>query len=270
MALLILPGEGNSNGTKPAKLLTGPVPSYTLKAPMLERNDLHVWSADLDEVIHCAEALLSTEELDKAARFKFVLHRQRFIHGRAILRILLGHYLGKTPQGIEISYGAAGKPVVDSGLSFNLAHSGQMAVFGFTFDGALGIDVERVHAMPEIGGVAKIFFSEQEYDIWKNLPENLQEPAFFNCWTRKEAFVKAVGVGISDLLKDFSVAFEPGTDAALIHLEAKHGQKECWKMISFEPASGYVGAAAVANPEIKVSNWHFQLSQSQAETLVHS
>ncbi|MGV3772895.1 MAG: 4'-phosphopantetheinyl transferase family protein [Verrucomicrobiales bacterium] len=264
MALLILPGAGGEKGNSPPKLLSSAFPHYLLKAPMMERNDLHIWSADLDEPIDGVETLLTLDELDKASRFKFPVHRQRFIHGRGILRILLGHYLGKQPQEVQIGYGPSGKPMIESALSFNLAHSGQMAVYAFSFEGALGIDVERVHAIPEMSGVAKIFFSPQEYDEWKSLPASEQEVAFFNCWTRKEAFVKAVGVGISELLKEFVVSFAPGTDPELLHLDPKHGRKEFWKIISFEPAKGYLGAVAVANSEARPGSWRFQVSQSAA------
>jgi 4'-phosphopantetheinyl transferase len=266
MALLILPDAGDVHQKRPiASAATGP--SLGVKIPPLQADQSHLWSVDLDQPVPRAETLLSADELDKAGRYKFAVHRERFIHGRALLRLMLAHYTGEAPEKLRLNYGPAGKPAIAHGPSFNVAHSGAVALFAFAQDGQLGVDVERIHSLPEMAGVAKIFFSNSEYESWKSLPAEEQELAFFQCWTRKEAFVKAIGDGISELLKDFVVAFEPGTECALLELNGKYGAKSAWKLQSFEPAIGYLGALAISNPHATTNAWRLELSSTSATTL---
>jgi 4'-phosphopantetheinyl transferase len=167
----------------------------------LSQSEIHVWQAKLNlpesQTAKFWE-ILSSDERVRADRFKFDHHRQRFIHGRGILRSLLAHYLQTKPELLQFRYGSHGKPFLKtSNLQFNLAHSDDLALYVFTYDRVIGIDVEKIRPMSDFLAIAHRFFSPRETDAIRR--STSQSLFFFRYWTCKEAFLKATGDGLSQL-----------------------------------------------------------------------
>lgn len=185
-------------------------------------NEVLVWCFDLD-AIDAAEvgAVLSVDERERAARFRFAIHRERFIAARGALRYALGAVLEMAPAAIEFEYGEHGKPELN-GVQFNLSHSDRWALVAITRAAAVGIDVERVN--PERGNpaIARRFFAEREIAELELLTGEAYTRGFFNCWTRKEAVLKAAGTGIAGGLSSFAVPV--GEMEEPVHIESP----DCW------------------------------------------
>ncbi len=156
-----------------------------------------------------SSGVLAAEERARAARFRFDIHRNRFIAGRALLRHVLAELTGTPPETIEFVYGDHGKPAMKAGdLHFNLSHAENRAIIGVTRAGPVGVDIERINpdrARPE---VAERFFASQEIETLTNLSGDAYANAFFQIWSRKEAVLKAVGTGIGGGLSSFSVPLD--------------------------------------------------------------
>jgi 4'-phosphopantetheinyl transferase len=178
--------------------------------PPLTEDEIHVWLVHLPAVIHALPLLgsvLSQDERQRVARFRFPEHRQRSQATRGLLRHLLARYTGASPAAVSFRYGAHGKPALASGdIEFNTSHSGDYAVFAFGRGGALGVDIEQVREeMSQLESIARRHFSMIEHQQWAALPDAERTRAFFEFWTRKEAFVKARGDGVFSGLANFSV-----------------------------------------------------------------
>jgi 4'-phosphopantetheinyl transferase len=208
-------------------------------------DDIHVWQAALDReenFLRQAEATLSPEEKARADRFHFANDRNRFVAARGLLRELLGRYLQQAPAALEFSYGQHGKPALSereasSGLCFNLSHSAGLAVYAIAKGRNLGIDVE--HVQPESAGddIAQHYFSARELSDLRTLPPEARVAGFFHCWTRKEAYLKATGMGLQIPLDSFSVSLSPEKPAQFLG-----GVDPRWHMAALRPADGYVAA----------------------------
>jgi medium-chain acyl-[acyl-carrier-protein] hydrolase len=216
----------------------------------LAEGEVHVWRAVLERPPEELEALyrtLSAEERERAARFHFDNHRRHFIAGRGILRALLGRYLGRDPGGLAFRYEARGKPLLAGGeaLAFNLSHSHGLALYAVARGVDVGVDVERVR--PEFAGeqVAGRFFSPAEVAVLRGLPPEQRQEAFFACWTRKEAYMKATGQGLSLPLDSFEVTLAPGEPAALVAARHEGAEPGRWSMCALDPGPGFAGALAV-------------------------
>ena len=208
---------------------------------------IHVWQAALDpgeRSLARLEALLSPDEKARAGRFRFERDRNRYIAGRGALRQLLGAYAGIAPGKLEFVYGEFGKPALSEasasasgGISFNLAHSADLAVYAIARERTLGIDVERIK--PESAGeeIARRYFSPREVQHLLALCPEERVKAFFRCWTRKEAYLKALGTGLQTPLDSFSVSLLPDEPAEFLS-----GVEPCWRLFAFQPADGYVAA----------------------------
>jgi len=209
--------------------------------------EIHVWHAALDreEKIYARlESTLSPEEKARADRFHFVNDRNRFVAARGLLRELLGKYLQQTPASLDFSYGKYGKPSLaggnaSSGLSFNLSHSAGLAVYAIARERNLGIDVE--HVRPESGGedIANRYFSAREVSDLRTLPPEARVEGFFHCWTRKEAYLKATGMGLQIPLDSFAVSVLPEKPAQFLE-----GVEPRWHLAAYHPAGGFVAAVA--------------------------
>jgi 4'-phosphopantetheinyl transferase len=191
--------------------------------------------------------LLSDEERQRASRFAFDRDRNRFVIARARLRQLLAMRLGMRPQSVALKYGAHGKPALaqncaDSNLRFNVSHSEDMAVYAFAFGRDVGIDVEAVRALDDAGSIAARFFSRRENEAFQALALRDKPLGFFNCWTRKEAFIKAIGDGLSHPLDRFDVSLAPGESARLLRVGDAHGADCGWTLEAFSPARSFVAA----------------------------
>jgi len=191
--------------------------------------------------------LLSEDEQQRAHRFVFDRDRRRFIVARARLRQLLGERLGVPPAALRFVYGAQGKPALaakfaGSGLRFNVSHSEDVAVYAFALDREVGIDVEAVRELPDADDIAARCFSRRENETYLKLGSRERSLGFFNCWTRKEAFIKALGEGLSHPLDRFDVSLAPGEPARILRVGGAPGEHCGWRMQSFVPAAGFVSA----------------------------
>lgn len=187
-------------------------PSQTILAD----DRVHVWRADLDlptAKIDRLATFLSTDEIARANKFHFMQHKRRFIVARGILRQLLGNYLGISPEKIEFEYGDRGKPrlassMVNSSLQFNVSHSQEYALYGFTNHHLIGVDLEYLREMENITELAKRFFTHREFQLIADLTGKEQQNAFYQLWTAKEAYLKAIATGLSGSLTDIELSFD--------------------------------------------------------------
>jgi 4'-phosphopantetheinyl transferase len=208
-------------------------------------DEIHVWHAALDRaetILGKLESTLSLEEKARADRFHFVNDRNRFVVARGLLRELLGNYLQQAPASLQFSYGKYGKPSLaggnaSSGFCFNVSHSAGLVVYAIARERNLGIDVE--HVRPEFAGedIAKRYFSARELTDLRTLPTEARVEGFFHCWTRKEAYLKATGMGLQIPLDSFAVSLLPGKPAEFLG-----GVEPRWHLDTYHPAEGYVAA----------------------------
>lgn len=232
----------------------------------LSTGDVHVWKASLDRTPSELDSLrqtLTPDEQKRADRFRFENHRDRFIVGRGVLRAILGRYLNRPPNQLFFEYTPYGKPILASEteiLSFNLSHSHRLALYAVTQGREIGVDVEFIRNNINLLGIAKRFFSAQEYSQLRALPESFQLQTFFDCWTRKEAFVKAKGEGLLLALHQFDVSIAPGKPAALLCTKWDPDEASLWSLRSLNPAPGYAAALAVADRHWILRNWDFDLA----------
>jgi 4'-phosphopantetheinyl transferase len=199
---------------------------------------------------------LSEEEQLRAQRFKFAHLTDLFVQTHAALRILVARKLRVEPGGIVFSTGAFGKPRIDRApeFGFNLSHSGNMAVFAFASDCNVGVDVEQIRELSDFEEIIHRYFSIAEIEEFWNVERNLRKDAFFNAWTRKEAYIKAKGEGLSIPLDGFSVSLRPGA-APTLTVPCALDSREEWQIEELKPAAGYVGAL-VYSGERRAMNVH--------------
>ena len=223
---------------------------------MLATGEVHVWRLALDQpesVVAEFRETLEAHELERAARFHFEKHRKHFVVGRGGLRSVLARYLDAKPEEFRFSYGAYGKPaLVDEALRFNMSHSHGVALFAVALDRELGVDVEHIRADFATEDIARRFFSRGEVTAFNALGNEEQVAAFFRCWTRKEAYIKAIGRGLSEPLDAFDVTLAPG-EAAL--LRAERGDTSRWAMFDIDAGDGYAAALAVEAPVSNIRLW---------------
>ena len=224
-------------------------------SPSLETGAVHVWRISLDQPddkLDRFRRTLEPDELNRASRFHFEKHRQHFIVARGFLRSVVARYLEMQPEALRFSYGAYGKPELASEhvLRFNLSHSHEVALLAVALDAELGVDVEHIRADFASEEIARRFFSRAEVEVFNALPKEEQVAAFFRCWTRKEAYIKAIGKGLSQALDAFDVTLAPGVQAAL--LRAEEDNVERWWMSNVDVGEGYAGALAVERPVAEV------------------
>ncbi len=200
----------------------------------LANDAVHIWQVFLKPFTEAPQRaqlfeLLTEEERGRASRYVYTVDQDRFIIARGVLRALLGRYLGIDPRTIVFEYGEHGKPSVMSSLKFNLSHAGHWAVYGFTQNRNIGIDIERIRDDVDIAAIAQRFFSGSESSMLQQLPSEQQQAAFFDTWAKKEAFIKAMGSGLHSL-GQFDVSVKLA---------------DPWVLQPFTPAAGYAGAWAI-------------------------
>lgn len=219
-------------------------------------NEIHIYRSSLEttsDKIKDYESFLSADELYKANRYKFEKDRVHYITGRALLRNILSRYLNQFPGEIVFSYSDKGKPFIkDTEVKFNLAHSGGRAVYAVANNIEIGIDIEYKRELPDALQIAKRFFSEEEVKELSEISDGDIRTAFFNCWTRKEAFIKAVGEGLSYPLKDFSVTLKPGDKPEVKWIKDKTEEVKKWKIFNIDTEDNYVSSLAVKAEDMKV------------------
>lgn len=226
---------------------------------MIGRNEVHIWRADLDRMAERMPDLLRTltpDEREKAGRFRFQKDRDRFVVARGLLRAILGGYLQVRPHQLRFIYGAHGKPSLPSefgggALQFNLSHSQGQALYAVAHRRQVGVDIEQVRSDFTCLEIARRFFSSCEVDALRSLPPEEQTEAFFNCWTRKEAYIKARGEGLSLPLDQFNVSLAPGEQAALLSCSQSQ-ELSRWSLQGLEVSPGFVAALAVEGHDYRL------------------
>jgi 4'-phosphopantetheinyl transferase len=244
------------------------LPPSTLE---LSSNEVHVWLTELDPPAAGVQQMaqyLSENELIKAGRFHFKRDKKRFIVRRSVLRMILGCYLNIEPNRVQFSDGPHGKPyleetVGDSTLGFNLGNSNDTALYAFTRCREIGVDIEYLRALPDADQIAERFFSANEIATLHALPASQRRQAFFNCWTRKEAYIKAIGKGLSQPLDQFEVSLAPTDPVNLLHVKGAPKEVSRWSLNALTPAPGYVTALAVEGHNWHPTFWQFPESISE-------
>lgn len=234
----------------------------------LDVDEVHVWRASLEqdpEEVEALRASLSADERRRADRFHFERDRRHFTVGRGVLRDVLSRYLGGPPAALGFSLGEFGKPALsgdDGGLRFNLSHSHGLALCAVTRGREVGVDVE--HLRDDFAGVdiAERFFSPAEVAALLSLPAHQRTRAFFDCWTRKEAYIKALGEGLSHPLHLFTVSLKPGEPARLVSTDDPR-EAARWSVVELSPREGYAAALAIegSRPAILLLDWGGRVSR---------
>lgn len=234
--------------------------------PVASHDEIHVWRMNLDRPaaeVQEMRGVLSEDETARAARFVFDRHRGRFIVGRASLRSILGLYLGLAPRRLEFGYGWRGKPYLKKGsdgdrLRFNLSHSGELGLLAVIKAREIGVDVERIRQVKEHLRLAGRYFAPGEVAAIQALPGEVHYEAFFNCWTRKEAYIKALGAGLACPLDGFEVSLTPGAPAAMLRIDDNPVAPSEWFMRALTPGRGFVGAVALKGRGYQVTCWEWR------------
>lgn len=231
----------------------------------LSSNQVHVWRATLDqppERLLQLKKWLSEDEFERAGRFHFQHDRDHFIAARGGLRDILSRYLVVGASDLNFLYSPYGKPqlvdeINDLGLHFNVSHSHGLALFALTRGRQVGVDVEFMRADLADEGIARRFFSTREVRALLSLPVEVRSQAFFTCWTRKEAYIKAVGEGLSMPLDRFDVTLVPGEPAQLLETRPDQSEAQQWQLFELDPGDGYIAAVAVRAQKLQLAklNW---------------
>jgi 4'-phosphopantetheinyl transferase len=212
----------------------------------LTGGSVHVWCVPLiipESGIKSLEETLSDDERARASRFHFPEHRRKFIIARGVLRYLLSHYVGVPPATITFKEGAYGKPELAAAtpVRFNVSHSGDLALYAVSDKRNVGVDIEQHRTLHDLAEVAKRFFAPAEVVQLEMLPEPDRHAGFFRCWSRKEAFVKALGAGLSLALDSFSVSIDQQSAPRIEQLPREATGSE-WRLFDITPAGGYSAA----------------------------
>lgn len=234
----------------------------------LKQNEVHIWRVCLDVTDSTIEYLLPTlcvAERQRAERFHFQKDRKQFVVTRSVLRIILGRYLEREPSALGFCYNQYGKPELASTcdrsqtIRFNLSHSQGLALIAIAHNLDIGIDLEYIRPDVAWEQIAQSYFSPKERDMLHQLPAALKALAFFTVWTRKEAYIKATGKGLSLPLNRFDVSTVPGEPAKLLNVQWDAREAERWSLVELTVGSGYAAtlAAGAGNWQIKLWQWSF-------------
>ena len=228
----------------------------------LPENVVHLWTVGLDcleEELLALEHVLAPDEADIANRFHQQRHRRRYVASRSSLRRLLSCYTAFAAEQITFGYSRTGKPYLnhdggDLDLKFNLSHSEDRALVAVARDAIIGVDLERCRELDDLDGVAKTCFAPRELQMLHSLPDTQVIEGFYNCWTRKEAFVKALGEGLGYPLKNFVVSLSPDEPPAILKVDGDSATCTQWQVFSPTLDAGYVCAIVVQGKHWNLSN----------------
>ncbi|BAZ44768.1 phosphopantetheine-protein transferase [Chondrocystis sp. NIES-4102] len=232
--------------------------------PVLNDSQVHVWRANLDLPTNTIEQLtsyLSEDEIARAYKFRFQQHQRRFIAARGILRQILGNYLQISPPNLQFEYSDRGKPSIsNNALQFNVSHSHEYALYGFTYQQAIGVDLEYTRSMPDTLKIAQRFFSPREFKLISDVTSEQQSTTFFKIWTAKEAYLKAVGTGLSGSLSAVEISLDLDLHPQLIAIDGSTTALSNWSIYPCIPTTDYQAAIAISTPvtpdKIYLYNWH--------------
>ncbi len=239
--------------------------SWTMAAPQakLAESDVHVWLVPIDHFTStslCLEQFLSSDEYARANRFHFERDRQSFITVRGILRILLAGYLNTAPGVLRFQQNTYGKPALLNEtdalrLEFNVSHSGRLALIAIARGRALGVDIEHKRPLADADAIAAAYFSANERTAIHALTGGTKVDAFYACWTRKEAYIKAIGRGLFMPLDQFDVTLAPDEPACLLRVHNAQEELARWTLYSLDPAPGYAGALVAEGTSHHICYW---------------
>jgi len=222
----------------------------------MDEGEVHAWFATLEaapEEIDRFRGLLAADELARADRFHFDRDRNRYIAGRGILRTLLASYLRADAKALSFIYGEHGKPGLPAGdLRFNLSHSHGHALYAFTQGREIGCDIEMLRGDVLRERIAERFFSPAETAALMALPPQQRTQGFFNCWTRKEAWIKARSHGMSIPLDSFDVTLAPGEPARLLAVRPDVAEASRWTLHALDAPEGFAAAIAVEGEPVRI------------------
>lgn len=225
--------------------------------PALQANTVHLWRAHLDT--YANPAVLSADEQARAARFTFPLHQHRFIAARSILRTLLGRYTNQPPEKIVFTYSQYGKPSLaenKAAIYFNLSHTHELALYAIGLEEKIGVDIEHIQTDKEVEKIAARFFSPYENQQLDQLTADKKITTFFQLWACKEAFIKAVGEGLSFPLTDFDIALQ-GETAYVRSIRGDEIEAQSWSMLPLYVQENYAAALAVKTKIDCLHAWQF-------------
>jgi 4'-phosphopantetheinyl transferase len=232
---------------------------------------VHVWRASLNQpaaMLTAFKQILAADELERAARFHFQKDRDHFITARALLKLILASYLGREPEQVRFSFNEYGKPAVADSetVRFNLSHSRDLVIYAVARNRELGLDLEYIRDDFDTAQIAMQFFSRREVEALGTLPPELQAEGFFRCWTRKEAYIKARGHGLSLPLDQFDVSLTPNEPAQLLSVAGDAEELSCWSLREIAPGPGYMAAIAVEGSDWQLNcfQWPDEVSPEEA------
>ena len=229
----------------------------------LQSHQVDIWRARLNlpnDSLKVLDATLSADETERAARFHFLEDRDRFIAAHGCLRDILARYLHCKPGRLILSVNQYGKPVLeDYKLEFNLSHSGDFALVAITSERKVGVDIERFRSDIEFESIASRYFSQSEVSELLALTSEQKAHGFFNCWTRKEAYIKAHGLGLSLPLEGFDVSLIPNEPVILRATRPDPQEATRWTLLSLEVDSGYVSAVAAEGKDLEFRLWDWNI-----------
>ena len=233
-----------------------PPPNLTL-----ENSEVHVWQAELEldaASLNQLQMLLAPDEQCRAAKFRFKRDRNSYTAARGLLRLILSVYLNERPESIQLTYSTYGKPALHPGydelLEFNVSHSQGIALYAVSRCAPVGIDIEYIRPDLRWREIVEHSFSALEVKTLFQLPDVQQQRAFFQCWTRKEAYIKAKGQGLSIPLNQFDVSLAPHEPVALLRTSDPQEASQ-WSLLDLSPREHFAGALAIRSRNPRLQYW---------------
>lgn len=201
--------------------------------------------------------ILSPSECQKVKSFRLEEEQNQFLISKALLKLILARYTGQTAQSIQLSYSINGKPYITnkSGVQFNLSHTGNALLIGFTKNVDIGVDIERVNRTVNFSKIIPLLYSEKELETFNSLKDNDKNDSFFKSWTCKEAFIKAKGSGLTFPINQLELSLLDGEKVKIQNTPWDFLEKEYWDIISFKYSNIYRFALA-AKGRIKIRAFH--------------
>jgi 4'-phosphopantetheinyl transferase len=225
---------------------------------------VHLWRIPLTASGAVIEALgrnLAEDEVRRAERFHSPADQRRYRVARGALRVILGGYLSMPPSHVRFAYGPNGRPELAhapaDGLRFNLSHSNDLALVAVTRGRAVGVDVEALRPVEQADDIARRYCVASEYDAYRALPAPQRMSAFFNLWTRKEAYLKAIGAGLNGGLEQVEVSVLPGQPARIHAIAGNREAAAQWGLWAGEPQPGYIAALAIRAQNPQLAGWQW-------------
>ncbi len=228
----------------------------------LPSNEVHIWHASVEVSETCLKRLiifLSEDEVKRSNRFHFERDRKRFIVAHGLLRHILSCYCVSDPDEHSFRRNRYGKPALasDDNIRFSMSHSGERVLYGITRGREIGVDIERLRPFEDIEQIVENYFSSREKSEFSTLPDYMENKSFFTCWTRKEAYTKAQGKGMSLPLNQFSVSFLPGGPVRLTETLHSIKEKNHWSLREIVVNAEYAAAVAVEGHGLLYRNWQW-------------